>query len=286
MSSLRAVDLETVGKLVDFIRGAGYVLDFSDRSFAQFFATELSVDIDDPSYSDFGSSKGKRLRRFLELADDPTAARTLQALWEHRAHYLEEWSKPDPVANAAGKYRALLDRLGGLAPPPSPPPPAMDHAQVQLLKAEVIELSTLPAQQRGYAFEKFLMRLFDLFGTKPREPFRNRGEQIDGSFVFGTETYLLEAKWQNEKTGAADLHSFEGKLSQKAWWARGLFISHSGFTDEGLDAFGKGKRTICMDGLDLYEMLERSITLDQVLERKVRRAAENGLPHVPVRHLF
>src|SRR5450432_727647 len=41
MSSLRVIDLGVVDDLVDFIRGRGYVLDFSDASFSQFFAAEL-----------------------------------------------------------------------------------------------------------------------------------------------------------------------------------------------------------------------------------------------------
>jgi hypothetical protein len=41
-----------------------------------------------------------------------------------------------------------------------------------------------------------------------------------------------------------------------------------------------------MDGLDLYEMLNREIPLTQVLERKVRRAAETGAPFMRVRDLF
>ncbi|MEO3431863.1 hypothetical protein [Inquilinus sp. CAU 1745] len=50
-----------VDDLVDFIRGRGYVLDFSDSSFAAFFASELDIDIDDPAYARQGGSKGKRL---------------------------------------------------------------------------------------------------------------------------------------------------------------------------------------------------------------------------------
>jgi hypothetical protein len=113
-----------------------------------------------------------------------------------------------------------------------------------------------------------------------------RGEQIDGSFVLHGSVYLLEAKWQNTPTGAADLHAFEGKLRNKAEWARGLFLSQSGFTDDGLIAFGTAKRTICMEGLDLWEMLDRRIPFDQVVERKVRRAAESGEPFVRVRDIF
>jgi hypothetical protein len=68
---------------------------------------------------------------------------------------------------------------------------------------------------RGYAFEKFLHSLFTFYGLKPREPFRNRGEQIDGSFAFGGNTYLLEAKWQDQKTGAEELRG-----SRASCWIR------------------------------------------------------------------
>jgi hypothetical protein len=88
----------------------------------------------------------------------------------------------------------------------------------------------------------------------------------------------LEAKWQSEQTGVAELHTFHGKIEQKAAWTRGLFISHSGFTTDGLAAFGKGKRVICMDGLDLYDTLDRELPLSHVLDRKIRRAAETGVP--------
>lgn len=79
---------------------------------------------------------------------------------------------------------------------------------------------------------------------------------------------------------------FHGKLEQKAAWARGLFVSYNGFTSEGLAAFGSGKRLICMDGCDIADALDRQIPLQEVLERKVRRAAESGHPFIPVRALF
>jgi predicted protein tyrosine phosphatase len=55
---------------------------------------------------------------------------------------------------------------------------------------------------------------------------------------------------------------------------------------ECLAAFGQGKRVVCMDGLDLYELFDREISLYQVLKIKVRRAAETGLPFVRVRDLY
>lgn len=145
---------------------------------------------------------------------------------------------------------------------------------------------SLRPQAHGYAFEKFLKDLFDAHRLAAQERFRLRGEQIDGSFQFGNETYFVEAKWQGEPIGGAELHTFHGKVEQKAAWTHGLFVSNSGFTDEGLREFGRGKRVICMNGFDLYETLDRKIPLNHVLERKVGRAAETGSPFIRVRDLF
>jgi hypothetical protein len=266
------------------------VLDFSDTSFADFFASELKVNIDDPKYAANGGSKGKRLRYFLQTCEDVTAVRTLRALWEHRSDYLARTGGNDPVANAESRYQGLINRLsGGRAPQAAEsktPPVAVDRQKIASIKSDLLRLTTLGPQTRGYAFEAFLKGLFDAFGLAAQEPFRLRGEQIDGSFQLGSDVYLLEAKWHGEAIGVAELHTFHGKIEQKAAWTRGLFVSNSGFTGDGLVAFGRGKRVICMDGLDLYEMLDREIPLPQALERKIRRAAETGSPFVRVRDLF
>jgi restriction endonuclease Mrr len=159
-------------------------------------------------------------------------------------------------------------------------------ATVAKLREELLKLTSLDPQPRGFAFEKFLKQLFNAHELEARDAFRLRGEQIDGSFQFSNQTYLLEAKWQNAPSGAADLHTFQGKIEQKAAWTRGLFISNSGFTDDGLHAFGRRKSVICMDGLDLYEILNRNLSFVHVLDSKVRRAAETGLPFARVRDLF
>lgn len=291
ISSVRSIDLRLVDDLVDFVRGPGFVLDFSDASFSDFFASELKVSIDDPKYSVNGGSKGKRLRYFLQTCDDATAVRTLTALWEHRSEYLARNGGKDPVVNAESRYQGLINRLSGNATSPQAAAPtatatAIDRQKIAKAKSDLLQVTMLAPQARGYAFEGFLKGLFDAFGLAAQEPFRLRGEQIDGSFQLGSDIYLLEAKWQGQPIGVAELHTFHGKIEQKAAWTRGLFVSNSGFTDDGLVAFGRGKRVICMDGLDLYEMLDRELPLTQVLERKVRRAAETGAPFVRVRDLF
>ena len=270
---------------------SGYVLSFSDRTFAQFFADELNVDINDSTYSNNGTSKGKRLKCFLQTVEKTSVVKTLSALWEYRETLRKHAGKAEEVENAHGQLLTLIARLEGKQSTPisqglHKPVPALDKPKLRELRERLLAVSSLAPQQRGYAFEAFLKQLFDAYGMDARDPFRLRGEQIDGSFQLASETYLVEAKWQGQQTGVADLHIFHGKIEQKAAWTRGLFISNSGFTPDGLSAFGKGKRVICMDGSDLYEALHRELPLNKVLDQKVRRAAETGFPFVAVRDLF
>lgn len=84
----------------------------------------------------------------------------------------------------------------------------------------------------------------------------------------------------------AELHTFYGKVEQKASWARGVFVAFGGFTDDGLVAFGRGKRVVAKDGRDIYEALGRRIGIDRLVAAKVRRAAETGEVFVPIDGLF
>lgn len=287
MPNIRTIDMMFLDDL--FEMGGGYVLNFSNPTFSRFFADELNVDIDDPMYAEQGGSKGKRLRCFLQKVNVPTVVRTLKALWEYREAIRQREGKPETVQNAQGRLLSLINRLEGkpdAQPAGQAPKAAFDRPKLLALRNDLIEFVQLTPQARGYAFETLLRDIFNVFGLEAREPFRLKGEQIDGSFLLQGETYLVEAKWQDALTGVADLHTFHGKLEQKAAWTRGLFVSNSGFTEDGLVAFGRGKRVVCMDGLDLFETLSRELPLNHVLERKVRRAAETGLPFARVRDLF
>jgi hypothetical protein len=287
MPNLRSIDMLLVDDF--FEMGGGFVLNFSDRTFAIFFAEELNIDIDDPLYSRNGGSKAKRLRCFLQMVDKATAVKALKALWEYREAIRARSQQEEKILNAHGRFLQLIDKIQGIESKSSEPAgvkPAFDRAKYSELLSMLMSLASLEPSPRGYAFETYLKKLFDSFGLEARAPFRLVGEQIDGSFVLGSETYLLEAKWQNEFSGVKELHAFHGKVEQKATWSRGLFVSYSGFSEQGLIAFGKGKRIICLDGLDLSEALSRELPLNVVLERKVRNAAETGAAFVRVRDLF
>ena len=162
--------------------------------------------------------------------------------------------------------------------------PSLDQEILNELKSHLVALGAMPSQKRGYAFERFLQELFSVSGLVPRQSFRLTGEQIDGSFELDSETYLVEAKWQNEPIGQNLLLVFSGKISGKATWSRGLFISYGEFSKDSLEAFAKKGATsvVGMTGQDLWFILEGSLTLPNAIRLKVRRAAETGDFYVPV----
>ena len=286
MSNLRSVDLSLIEQI---LRGEskGYVLDFSNRTFSDFFVRELDVDIDAPIYATNGTSKGKRLECFLGKVDDLTAARTMRAFQEHR-EAIRPAGESDPFPRASGQFSALITRLESGVP--TTPVNVVDAPKIEAIeydhfRTRLLSIRDLEAHTRGYAFEEFLKDLFNAFRLSARDPFRIVGEQIDGSFVLEGETYLLEAKWLNKKVGVSELGAFHSKLDQKASWTRGLFVSFGGFTDVGLMGFGRGRRLICIDGRDIHVSLERGIAIDRVISLKVRHAAETGDVFIPIDEL-
>jgi hypothetical protein len=285
MANLKTIQMAVLEDA--FGMGGGYVLDFVDRSFGELFLNELSINIDHPRYQTNGTSKAKRLRYFLQNDPPLRVAKAIKALWDYRQFKREAAGVTDGDDAMGRRVGAIVISLGGTWDEKVEPVvrPKVDTKKLSELAQRLSGLTALEPQRRGYEFEKFLKDFFNAFGLDAKDPFRLVGEQIDGSFHLDGSTYLLEAKWHNKKTDAADLHTFHGKLSEKADWARGLFLSYSGFTEEGLEAFGRAKKLLCMDGLDLHEMLERAISLDTVLMAKSRKAVETGLPFVRVRDL-
>jgi hypothetical protein len=297
MSNLKQLDVMSLDDI--FEMGSGYVLDFSDRTISIFFREELGSNIDDPKFRVNGTSKAKRLRCLLQTVDVSTAVRVVRALWAYREARRLRAGREDKVHDAEGRLNTIINRIEGkdgsrAAASPSQKQsssalqsqPKPDNGTFRRLLDDMNRLAGLAPQPRGYAFEAFLKSSFDPFGLEAREPFRLRGEQIDGSFLLASETYLLEGKWQNAQADISVLHTFHGKVEQKAAWARGLIVSYSGFTEDGLHAFGRGKRVICMDGLDIHEALSRELPFDLVFEQKVRWAAERGSVFTRVRDLF
>lgn len=97
--------------------GSGWVLDFSNSSFADFFQ-QLSIDIDNPKYTKRKSSgsKANRLRGFWEVEGDALVARAIAELIDYAEDDLRDQTtgslkKPDQLL--IRQCRDIVERLGG-----------------------------------------------------------------------------------------------------------------------------------------------------------------------------
>jgi hypothetical protein len=304
LGKLTATERLTLEKL--FQMSGGNVLDFSYRTLAEFFRDELGIEIFDSKYKYASGSKANRVRGFWQISDDRIVGLSINKLLNYidAQIALGNFHSEEFPAELIQRSRAISVRVSGTANLRSAPGnPVAVHGQsksnpgvqgtpskevIARLSEQFRSLQSLEAQKRGFSFERFLNELFVAFALAPRGSFRLVGEQIDGSFQLGNDVYLVEAKWENKKTGQNELLSFSGKVEGKAQWSRGVFISYLGFTEEGLEAFARGKSTriICIDGLDLHSILSNELNLVDVVTRKTRRAGETNQAFVSVRDLF
>lgn len=91
-----------------FHSGGGYVLDFSDRTMAEWFEETFDLDIFQERFQVEGHSKGKTLRGFVEVAEPRLVARVLRALWLYRCE-IPDYKESDPEEEA--RLKDWLDRF-------------------------------------------------------------------------------------------------------------------------------------------------------------------------------
>lgn len=153
---------------------------------------------------------------------------------------------------------------------------------LESLKARFIDLQAeADVHARGYAFERLLADLFHIFDLEPRLSYKLPNEQIDGSFTFDTDDYIVEARWRAEAASREDGDAFAMKVRRKGKNAVGLFVSVNGFTKPFKDSFRESTPFISLDGSDLYAVLDKRIRFDDLIRAKKRHANETGSCFLP-----
>lgn len=82
MTKLDFIKKQKIEKLLEM--DSGYVSNFSNRTFQNFIAESIKVDIYDSKYSKFGDSKANRLRCFLNLESDYKIKKLLNDLIDYQ----------------------------------------------------------------------------------------------------------------------------------------------------------------------------------------------------------
>src|SRR5690606_41999956 len=113
MVKLRRSEARTIDEALDMT--SGYVLDFSDRTMAEFFEDHFGIEIYDDKYGFNGTSKAKHLRAFIQVEEAPVVSYVLRALWDHRMR-LPKYVEVAPVeaAKEAATKDAFFQILRGI----------------------------------------------------------------------------------------------------------------------------------------------------------------------------
>ncbi len=151
------------------------------------------------------------------------------------------------------------------------------------LTSQFRRVASLDAGTRGRRFEEFFDGILKRERLSPRRRYRPSGEEIDGSFVLSDRVYLIELKWEQKKLPASTLYEFRGKVEGKLEGTLGVLISMSGYSNDAIDALVRGKTTniILFDQADVEAIVGGKTWFRDLLRRKLRVAAERGLPYKP-----
>jgi len=155
------------------------------------------------------------------------------------------------------------------------------HLKEVYAQCKALKRPTKPESlERGYQLEKILE--FVLQDLEPQAAYKPKGEQVDGSFFWNGQTFLLEAKWHAKKLPASDIYAFKGKVDGKFHTTSGIFLSCSGYSDDAVDAlrYGKVVNVLLFDQTDLDVIIENNIPFIDVLKYKLRSAGDSGDPYV------
>ena len=118
MVILKRSEISLIEQFVAWPRGFGYVLDFSDQTFAEFFEDDFRIDIDLPIFQERGHSKRNRLISFCLKASPTIVAQVLRALAEKRQR-LATTSAATPGDGLDVPFDALVDAIHTRADRPS-----------------------------------------------------------------------------------------------------------------------------------------------------------------------
>jgi len=112
MSSLTDIDKRYLEKI--FGMRSGYVLDYSDATYGEFFS-RYKINIHGSRYQSYGTSKAKKMRAFWELEPDSVVAPVLaEMLASYEADC--ELNGREVEKGILDKTKAIVARLGGKGP--------------------------------------------------------------------------------------------------------------------------------------------------------------------------
>lgn len=153
------------------------------------------------------------------------------------------------------------------------------------LKDDMVNLGKFSPEQRLYAFEGFVNKLFVAGNVKPKSQLRTEGDAITGVVELDGKSYYVCAKCMGPAT-AMDLVQMKEKAKMTEAWSGVIFISYGGLTGAALDVIDDVHNLLIFDGQDLFLILQEGLQLEKFIRLKAICAEKEGRAHAPVQELM
>lgn len=255
MSSLTDTEKRYFEKLLGM--QGGYVLDYSDAKFGEFFNRHL-VDIHSQKYQTYGTSKAKKMRAFWEQEPDFLVGKVLGEMLDT---YEADCSlnNRDAEASILEKSRGIVARLSGV-PAPSKPTQTVDD----FLHSEF----SIPNIQK-LPIEATAMPIIESRLNEARATMRARA-YLSTIFLCGSvlEAVLLGAAQKEParfNRASASPKAGDGSVKRFREWSLAQFIDvacEAGLLKPDVKKFSHGLRDF-RNYIHPYEQMESGFTPDE-----------------------
>lgn len=268
-----------------FGMGGGYFLDFSNREFNEFMKDVVDYSVYD-KYP--GLSKAKIFRAFCQDNEERFVGKAIILAINYmkekgldkgdiKVDKLYEFGK-ELLGKQFTKRKVNENKASTRITPKSF---SIDYDQIATRLMDVEKEST--QQRKGYAFERFIFWMFEIFDLDPKAPYKTETDQIDGSFKLGDSTVLIETKYHQSIIDKTDLVLFQDKLKHKSIHTRGLFISYSEVSNNAISYFSnQSPRITIMYASEIFQLCRYHANLVKILKMKFRHLDETGCIWCPV----
>jgi len=180
-------------------------------------------------------------------------------------------------------YLRYLDRLGRLVPELTG---GRGTPRELLLRRYDALVSSSDAHGRGFLLQDLLRDVFKYFDISVERSFtrNNGGEQIDGAFVFNGWHYIVESRWREKLADGRQVDGLLGQVLRSGDQSMGVFFSINGWSTNvpNLLKQNPNKVIILMDGQDFRVVLAGEITLQNLLEGKIRALNLKAEPYIGI----
>jgi RNA-directed DNA polymerase len=180
-------------------------------------------------------------------------------------------------------YLRFLDQPGSLAP--EMVGERGTPRELLLRRYDALVVSQDP-HGRGYLLQDLLRETFEIFAVPVEGSFtRNEGgEQIDGAFRIGSFHYIVECRWREKVANGRQVDGLFAQVMRSGDQTMGVFLSINGWSKNvpALLKQNPKKVIILMDGNDLRAVLSGKITIQKLIEEKVKELNLKAEPYLGV----